>query len=159
MINLLINNDKYIFTLDALSSTQVLVTDWKVRGRFKNAYELVNLGARIFSLTNKLHTVQCMGKIFCVEFQREPLKFHTKYLTHTLKERIFIQYWKFRSFQIYKFVNVFETPPRNLLVKSTGVQSSNQLCRLDWMIGGTRMVVPVMATRVTCPIGCMISMA
>ena len=25
-----------------------------------------------------------MGKIFCVEFQRYPLKFHTKYLTHTL---------------------------------------------------------------------------
>ena len=25
----------------------------------------------------------CMGKIFCVEFQRYPLKFHTKYLTHT----------------------------------------------------------------------------
>ena len=29
-----------------------------------------------------------MGKIFCVEFQRVPLKFHTKYLTHTLKDAI-----------------------------------------------------------------------
>ena len=26
-----------------------------------------------------------MGKIFCVEFQSYPLKFHTKYITHTLK--------------------------------------------------------------------------
>ena len=29
-----------------------------------------------------------MGKIFCMEFQRYPLKFHTKYLTHTLKDMI-----------------------------------------------------------------------
>ena len=33
---------------------------------------------------------QCMGKIFCVEFQRYPLKFHSKYLTHTLKDVHFI---------------------------------------------------------------------
>ena len=52
-----------------------------------------------------------MGQIFCVQFQREPLKFHTKYLTHTLKETIFIQYWKFRRSQIYELINVFETPP------------------------------------------------
>ena len=26
-----------------------------------------------------------MGKKFCVEFQRVPLKFHTKYLINTLK--------------------------------------------------------------------------
>ena len=32
---------------------------------------------------NKIHIFQCMGKIFCVEFQRVPLKFHTKYLAHT----------------------------------------------------------------------------
>ena len=30
-----------------------------------------------------------MCKIFCVEFQREPLKFYTKYLTYTLKDTIF----------------------------------------------------------------------
>ena len=29
-----------------------------------------------------------MGKIFCVEFQRVPLKFHTKYLTHTLNDML-----------------------------------------------------------------------
>ena len=28
------------------------------------------------------------GKIFCVEFHGEPLKFHTKYLTHALKDTI-----------------------------------------------------------------------
>ena len=41
---------------------------------------------------NKIHIFQCMGKIFCVEFQRYPLKFHTKYLTHTLKDMIFMQF-------------------------------------------------------------------
>ena len=35
-----------------------------------------------------------MGKIFCVEFQRIPLKFHTKYLSHTLKDLDFIRRWK-----------------------------------------------------------------
>ena len=55
-------------------------------GHFKNAYELVNLRACKFSSLHTNRIFQCMGKIFCVEFQRYPLKFHTKYLTHTLKD-------------------------------------------------------------------------
>ena len=57
-------------------------------GRFKNAYELLNLRALKISMLYKNRTFQCMGKIFCVEFQRGkifcvefqrvPLKFHTK---------------------------------------------------------------------------------
>ena len=66
-------------------------------GRFKNTFELLNLRALKFSLVNKIHIFQCMGKIFCVEFQRYPLKLHTKYLTHTLKNKIFIQHWNFKS--------------------------------------------------------------
>ena len=49
-------------------------------GRFKNTYELVTLRAYKFSPVDKIHIFQCMGMIFCVEFQRVPLKFHTKYL-------------------------------------------------------------------------------
>ena len=45
----------------------------------------------------KNHIFQCMGKIFCVEFQRYPLKFHTKYLVHTLKDVYFMHRWKFKS--------------------------------------------------------------
>ena len=56
-------------------------------GRFNNAYELLNLRALKISMLYKSHIFQCMGKIFCVEFQRVPLKFHTKYLTHTLKDK------------------------------------------------------------------------
>ena len=66
-------------------------------GRFKNAYELLTLRALKISMFHKRFTFQCMGKIFCVEFQRYPLKFHTKYLTHTLKDTIFIQHWNFKS--------------------------------------------------------------
>ena len=40
---------------------------------------------------------QCMGKVFRVEFQRVPLKFHTKYLNHTLKDVEFIHIWQFKS--------------------------------------------------------------
>ena len=66
-------------------------------GRFKNTYELLNQRALKISPVNKIHIFQCMGKIFCVEFQRHPLKFHTKYLSHTLKDTIFIQHWNFKS--------------------------------------------------------------
>ena len=34
-----------------------------------------------------IHPFQCMAKIICVEFQREPLKLHKKYLTHSLKDK------------------------------------------------------------------------
>ena len=50
------------------------------RGHFKNTYELLNLRALWFSHVNEIYIFQCMGKIFCVEFQRYPFKFHTKYL-------------------------------------------------------------------------------
>ena len=66
-------------------------------GRFKKAYELLNLRALKISPVNKMNIIHCMDKIFCVEFQREPLKFHTKYLIHTLKDTIFIQHWNFKS--------------------------------------------------------------
>ena len=60
-------------------------------GRFINTYELLNLRALKFSPVNQIHIFQCMGMIFCVEFQRYHLKFHTKYLTHTLKAKNCIQ--------------------------------------------------------------------
>ena len=66
-------------------------------GHFNNTYELLNLRALKISKLHKNHIFQCMGKIFCVEFQRVPLKFHTKYLTHTWKDVDFIHIWKFKS--------------------------------------------------------------
>ena len=74
---------------------------WEDKGAFQK-HELVNLGAHKSSLLNKLHIFQCMGKIFCVEFQRVPLKSHTKYLTHAFKDTTFMKCWKFKSSQINK---------------------------------------------------------
>ena len=66
-------------------------------GHLKNTCELLNLGVLKFSTMYIKRTLQYMGNIFCVEFQRVPSEFHTKYLTHTLKDTIFIQCWNFKS--------------------------------------------------------------
>ena len=67
------------------------VISWS-RDAFKQHLRL----ALKFSRLN-LHIFQCIQKIFCVEFQRKPLKIHTKYFTHTLKDIVSIQYWNFKS--------------------------------------------------------------
>ena len=77
-----------------------LTTSDLVLGGFKNTYELLNprgWRALKISMLYKNRIFQCMGKIFCVEFQRFPLKFHTKYLIHTLKDVHFIHRWNFKS--------------------------------------------------------------
>ena len=43
-------------------------------------------------------------------FQRVPLKFHTKYLTHTLKDVKFVKKWRFKSTHVYKLVNILKCP-------------------------------------------------
>ena len=81
----------------SMSSMVSLLLFWRPGGRFKNTYELLNPRALKISMLYKNRIFQCMGKIFCVEFQRYPLKFHSKYLTHTLKDVHFIHRWKFKS--------------------------------------------------------------
>ena len=61
------------------------VPSWPL-GHFKKIYELLNLRDLIVAQLYENRIFQWMGKIFCVEFQRYPLKYHTKYLTHPLKE-------------------------------------------------------------------------
>ena len=82
------NSDVYL--------TMKIAVLWPV-GHFKNAYELLNLRALKISMLCKNHIFECLGKIFCVEFQRVHLKFHTKYITHTRKDVGFIHRWKFKS--------------------------------------------------------------
>ena len=50
------------------------------RGRFKNKFELLNLRSLKFSTANKINIFQCMGKIFCVEFQRVPIHWKIQFL-------------------------------------------------------------------------------
>ena len=38
---------------------------------------------------SKMHILRCMGSKFCVKFQRCPLKFHTKFWTHTTQDMHF----------------------------------------------------------------------
>ena len=80
-----------------ISQRQWVKLNWGPGGRFKNEYELLNLRALKISMLYENHIFQCMGKIFCVQFQRVPLKFHTKYLTYTLKDVDVIHRWKFKS--------------------------------------------------------------
>ena len=64
---------------------------------------LTNLWALKFLLLNKVHIFQCMVKIFYMDFQRVPLKVHTKYLNpyiercnfHTLLKisRVYMCFW------------------------------------------------------------------
>ena len=56
-----------------------------IRGRSKNVSEFSILRAPEFPIIYNNPIFQCMGKIFCVEFHRISLEFHTKYVTHTLK--------------------------------------------------------------------------
>ena len=87
--------NKYWLSAYMMTMTH-LHTDDTSGGHFKNTYELLNLRTRTISMY-KNHIFQCMGKIFCVEFQTVPLKFRTKYLIHTLKDVDFIHGWKFKS--------------------------------------------------------------
>ena len=38
---------------------------------------------------SKMQILRCMGSKFCVKFQRRPLKFHTKFVTHTPQNKHF----------------------------------------------------------------------
>ena len=78
---------------------------WCILGNFKNMHELLNQRSLKIAMLYKNHIIQCMGKIFYVEFQRVHLKLHTKFLSHTVKGVDLIQRWKLRS-----LISVFERP-------------------------------------------------
>ena len=85
---------------EASNSDLVRLRVCEFRECFKNAYEFLNLRALKISMLYKNHVFQCMGKIFCVEFQSVALKVHTKYLTHTLKDVNSIHNW-FKSSKVF----------------------------------------------------------
>ena len=83
-----------------------------------------------------------MGQIFCVEYQSAPLKFHTNFLTHTLKDTIFIQWQKFKSSQIEGLICVVwkwlpdlelmvNKPYLALLISKYGVSIINVFMKTD----------------------------
>ena len=60
---------------------------------------IVILGAFEFWLLKALQNFLSMDEIFCAEFQRVLLKFHTKHLTHISKDAIFenLKYLRFKN--------------------------------------------------------------
>ena len=113
-------------------------------GHFKNTYELLNLRALKFSPVNKTCIFHCMGKIICVEFQREPLKFHTKYLTHALKIWFLYNIDISRAFRFkcsYAFLkrpldHILQSPQYCIQLCSIGLQfnSSQCYCYYDYIM-------------------------
>ena len=82
---------------DGQGDTSIPPYQLRWSGGYNDIFKLLNLRALKISTLYTNCTLQCMGEIFCVEFQRYPLKFHTKYLTHTLKDEDFIHMWKCKS--------------------------------------------------------------
>ena len=68
-------------------------------GAFQKHFHAHESRSPSISLLNRIQIFQCIGKIFCVEFQGVPLKFHTKYLAHTLKDMFFLQCHRIQIFQ------------------------------------------------------------
>ena len=59
--------------------------------RCHNSQDIIS--CQIFNIFRKRHILQCMGSKFCAKFQRAPLKFHTKFWTHTLQYMLFIVFY------------------------------------------------------------------
>ena len=104
--------ESILSTMERNLLDMTLFQNW-VWGHFKNTYELLNLRALKFSPVNKIHIFQCMGKIFCVEFQRYPLKFHTQYPTHTLKDMFFLYNTEISRALRFKSSYMFLKRPRD----------------------------------------------
>ena len=110
------SHDHLIFVIWIHIAWKIVFLLKQAWGRFKNAYELLNLRALKISMLYKNRIFQCMGKIFCVEFQRVPLKFHTKYLTHTWKMWILFKGEDLRALK-FKSWWVFLKRPPGLYIK------------------------------------------
>ena len=62
-------------------------------------FNIGNLNTQISWQSYFHNQISCtvVGKMFCGEFQRVPLKFHILFLTHTLKDMILYKYRNFTS--------------------------------------------------------------
>ena len=83
------------------------------RGRSKSVYEILNLNLRALkiSMLYKNEIFQCMGKIFCVGFQRVSLKFHTKYFDPYIERCRFYSHVKILELLDFRAHKCFWPPP------------------------------------------------
>ena len=99
--------------------------------------ELTNLRGLKFSILHRNHIFQCMGKIFCMELQRYPMKSHTKYLLPIQNFTVIFM----KHFFIYPFLsNLFMGYPIFQAIASCDIYLQNvsnpSRCREStWWIG------------------------
>ena len=78
-----------------------------------------------------MHILRCMGSKFCVKFQGAPLKFHTKFWTHTSQNMhltvLYFCVWVTVSLNC-DVISISETCPRSLLVWPHLVRGTLALC-------------------------------
>ena len=79
-----------------------------------------------------MHILWCMGSKFCVKFRRAPLKFHTKFWTHTLQNMHFTVFyfcmWVMISCNC-DFISISETDSWKL---RTEVGGSHRTSKAGW---------------------------
>ena len=80
---------------------------------------------------SKMEILQCMCSKFFVKFHRCPLKFHTKFWTHTLQNMIFTMCYNLTNYDILRVMTSWVLARRPLVVPSDlGVSS----CYLDYPV-------------------------
>ena len=112
--------------------------------RLTKAYDVTNQRCRKSHAKiedSKMHILRCMGSKFCMKFQRCPLKFHTKFWTHTPQNMHFMRCWKFDDLwylKSYDILSLSETGPRS--DKSFNEWSleccgQTETCGIEWCNG------------------------
>ena len=92
-------------------------TCWRPGARLTKAYDVTIQRCRKSHAKiedSKMHILRCMSTKFCVKFQRCPLKFHTKFWTHTPQNMYFMRCWKFDDLwylKSYDILSLSETGP------------------------------------------------
>ena len=104
----------YIVCVGGLTLLVMFLNWCGTRGAFQKRLQALQTRVLKFSYLNTMDIFHCMWKIFCMEFQSVPLKFHTKYHTHTLNDTIYTYCWTFNSSQIWELIIVFEMSPHSL---------------------------------------------
>ena len=89
---------KLLYYMESLSHNEL--THWGLGAFQKHLYELLNPRALKISMSYKNRIFQCKDKIFCVEFQRFPLKFHQCRQKTLLVHQTFV-WWTL--YILYKF--------------------------------------------------------
>ena len=100
------------YTIDGFSGL-LLTQRWYISQWLWGSFQDTLMRFYISELMNINTRIKCMCKIFYVEFQRFPLKFHTKYLTHTRKGMIYNHeiLWALWFKSSYVFLNPPPPPP------------------------------------------------